>query len=86
MAYSDFPFPKHLPSFIQTEEVGKYLKDYAKHFDLEKYIQLDHEVVSVKPKYDVDDKEQPIWEVVVKNVKNNIIHTNLFDAVVVANG
>ena len=82
MAYPDSPFPKHLPSFMPTEEVGKYLEDYAQHFDLMKSIRLEHEVVSVKPTYD-DDAE---WEIVVKNVRNNTVHTRVFDAVVVCNG
>jgi cation diffusion facilitator CzcD-associated flavoprotein CzcO len=84
MAYPDFPFPKHLPSFLSTEEVGKYLKDYADHFDLMKSIRVDHEVVSVQPMQDNDGKQT--WKVVVKNLRNDMIHTNVFDAVVVCNG
>lgn len=87
MAYPEFPFPQHLPSFMPREEVNKYLEDYAMHFDLMKLIRLEHEVISVKPTYDVNnDDEPPTWEVVVKNVRNNTTHSNIFDAVVVCNG
>ena len=85
MAYPDFPFPKHLPSFISIEEVGKYLENYAEHFGLMKSIRLEHEVVSVKPTHD-DDGKQQTWEVVVKNLRNNTTDTSVFDAVVVCNG
>mgnify|MGYP002803372342 FL=1 len=84
MAYPDFPFAKHLPSFISTEEVGNYLQDYADHFDLMKSIKVDHEVLSVKPMHEEDGKQT--WKIVVKNLRNETIHTSIFDAVVVCNG
>ena len=40
MAYPDYPFPKHLPSFIAHEDVLTYLDNYAKHFDIEKFIEV----------------------------------------------
>ena len=85
MAYPDFPFPEHLTSFMPIKDVRKYLEDYAQHFDLMKYVKLEHEVVSVKPKYS-DNGEKQTWKVVVKNLRDNVIDTNVFDAVVVCNG
>ena len=85
MAYPDFPFPKHLPSFVLTKDVGKYLEDYAQHFDLMKHIKLEHEVLSVKVKY-ADDRAKNVWQVAVKNLRNNVVDTNVFDAVVVCSG
>ena len=40
MAYPGFPFPKHLPSFVVHKDVLQYLQDYAKHYDIEKFIKV----------------------------------------------
>ena len=40
MAYPGFPFPKHLPSFVVHKDVLQYLQDYAKHYDVEKFIKV----------------------------------------------
>jgi len=38
MAFPDFPFSEHPPSFVGHEEVRQYLEDYAKNFDLFQFI------------------------------------------------
>ena len=40
MAFPDFPFRTDLPSFMTHDQVCGYLQDYAKHFNLEKNIQV----------------------------------------------
>ena len=40
MAFEDFPFPDEARSFPHHTVVKKYLEDYAKHHDLEKYIKV----------------------------------------------
>lgn len=40
MAFPDFEFDKDLPSFIHHTDVLQYLKDYAAHFELLKYIKV----------------------------------------------
>ena len=40
MAFPDFPFSEKLPSFMNHEDVLNYLKDYAHHFDLLKFIKV----------------------------------------------
>lgn len=47
MAYSDFPPPEDWPNFMHHSYVQKYLRLYAEHFSLIKYIHLNSEVKSV---------------------------------------
>src|SRR5919202_6128670 len=48
-AFSDFPFPKHLPDFPPRAEMLRYLNDYADHFHVRERIRFRTEVVCVKP-------------------------------------
>ena len=83
MAFPEFPFPEHLPSFMTSRNVAKYLKDYAKHFDLLKYVKLQREIISVKP---CQNEEQFTWQVVSKDMNNGRTDNEEFDAVIVCNG
>lgn len=47
MAFSDYPPPEHYPNFMHHSLVMEYIRNYAKHFQLEKYVQLNTEVKSV---------------------------------------
>lgn len=41
MAYPDMTYPSHIhQSFIHRSDVLSYLQEYAKHFDLERFIQV----------------------------------------------
>ncbi len=40
MSFPDFPFAKHLPSFVHHTEVRKYLEQYCDHFRLWDHIQV----------------------------------------------
>ena len=84
MAFPEFPFPDNLPSFMRHGEVLKYLEDYADHFGLRKYINFQTEVISVKPR---ENMEQLTWEVITKDLQSfKAEQTGIFDAVVVCNG
>ncbi len=48
MSYSDYPPPIDFPNFMHHSLVNTYLHMYAKHFDLNKYIQLNTAVVKVR--------------------------------------
>ena len=47
-AFSDFPWEKDVQMFPKTGQAFEYLKRYAKHFGLEKYISLSSRVESVE--------------------------------------
>lgn len=40
MSFPDFPFAKHLPSFVHHTEVRKYLEQYCDHFHLWDHIRV----------------------------------------------
>ena len=49
MAFPDFPFPDETESFLHHTQVCAYLKNYAAHFELEKFIHLNSVVKHVVP-------------------------------------
>lgn len=73
-AYSDFPFPKGSPYYLNHWQVQRYLEDYTDHFDLRRHIRLNAKVQSVA-------RSQDGWRVRLANGAEE-----QFDAVVVATG
>ena len=49
MAFPDFPFPSHLPSYISHTDVLDYIQQYTSHFKLDKFIKLGTMVEQVTP-------------------------------------
>ncbi|XP_025115607.1 flavin-containing monooxygenase FMO GS-OX-like 4 isoform X2 [Pomacea canaliculata] len=91
MAFPDFEFDKDLPSFILHTDVLRYLKDYAAHFELLKYIKFQTLVLEVDPaEYQVSTSSAKLghkWKVTFAPVtdRSNLV-TEEYDAVVVCNG
>ncbi|XP_065197241.1 uncharacterized protein LOC135828747 isoform X1 [Sycon ciliatum] len=54
MAYPDYQFPSHLPSFVSHRDVHKYLQDYSRHFNIHQRINFDTTVVDVAPVADAE--------------------------------
>ncbi|KAJ4299474.1 hypothetical protein N0V90_004719 [Kalmusia sp. IMI 367209] len=77
MAYSDFP-NKGLQCYPSGAEYLQYLQDYASHFDLEKHIKYNTEVISAS----LNEHEKWVLEV-QKDGKTHVEHA---DALVVATG
>jgi cation diffusion facilitator CzcD-associated flavoprotein CzcO len=49
MAFSDFPFGEEFPTYPSAEEMVRYFRSYAKHFELEPYIRLGKRVQNARP-------------------------------------
>ena len=49
---SDFPMPAEYPEWPSGEQVQRYLAAFARHFDLERRIHLNSEVLSAEPEGD----------------------------------
>jgi dimethylaniline monooxygenase (N-oxide forming) len=81
MAFSDFPNPQRL-SYSSAEEYLQYLKDYARHFNLERHIQYHSEVRSAQ----IGDNG--LWDLEVLQVLEGSQTTSRLrvDALVVATG
>ncbi|XP_023224548.1 flavin-containing monooxygenase FMO GS-OX-like 4 isoform X1 [Centruroides sculpturatus] len=83
MGYPDFPFPSTGESFIHHSEVLKYLRNYAQHHQLSKYIELNSCVKEIKPKK-IENKI--VWIIKSHHMPSNSIKENTFDAVMMCNG
>lgn len=70
-------FPMH-PT---AQQLGQYLNDYAKRFELWPYMQLSRDVVRVER--DANDEE---WLVTTRSVQSGTEQTQRFDRVVLATG
>nr|UZZ64698.1 tAncFMO1-4 [synthetic construct] len=82
MCYSDFPFPEDFPNYMHNSKFLEYLRMYAKHFDLLKYIQFKTTVCSVKKRPDFSTTGQ--WDVVTETDGKQ--ESAIFDAVMVCTG
>ncbi|XP_033099826.1 dimethylaniline monooxygenase [N-oxide-forming] 5-like [Anneissia japonica] len=86
MCFSDFAYPPEYPPYLYTHHVIKYYRDYAKHYDIEKYIKFNTEVIDVSPTDDNQTTGQ--WNVTIRqrNQEQFIEQTDVFDAVMVCTG
>ncbi|XP_077994976.1 dimethylaniline monooxygenase [N-oxide-forming] 2-like [Glandiceps talaboti] len=78
--FSDFPFPKEYTPYITHDKALAYLNNYAKHFDLEKYITFNANVKSVER----NDGDGRYWKVVVQ--VDDDTTDEYFDYVMVCSG
>lgn len=81
MAFPDFPFPDVEDSFLHHEEVYSYLRKYAVHFGLDKYIRYKTLVRHVIPV-----KNGEGFNVSVEDLETGETATSFFAAVMVCNG
>ncbi|XP_046971080.1 senecionine N-oxygenase-like [Vanessa cardui] len=79
MELKDFPLPDDLPAFPSWRDYYKYIKDYAKHFDLERVIKFLHNVTLVS-------RVNDIWKVKYQNVVTGEEFEDEFDFVIVGAG
>ncbi|XP_052811939.1 flavin-containing monooxygenase 5-like [Mya arenaria] len=82
MCYSDFPIPAEYAFYMHNTKVDSYLNMYADKFNLKKYIQLNTDVLSVKPSESVDGK----WDIVTKVKGSSDTNAQTFDTVLVCTG
>lgn len=77
-AFSDFPFPAHLPDFPPRAEMWRYLDNYADHFHVRERIRFGTQVGCVQP------AGGGRWTVESRSEDAERVET--FDAVVVSSG
>ncbi|KAM4021801.1 dimethylaniline monooxygenase [N-oxide-forming] 2-like [Anomaloglossus baeobatrachus] len=82
MCYTDFPMPEDFPAYLHNSKVLAYLRLYAEHFGLLRYIQFKSEVCFVTKSPSFSKTGQ--WEVMTE--KNGVKKSESFDAVLVCNG
>lgn len=79
--YTDFPMPKDYPPYPSHEQVLAYFHAYARHFDVERDIQLNTEVTRVAP---VDDGA--LWDVTIAPNGGGASETRRYRGVIICNG
>ncbi|XP_071498266.1 flavin-containing monooxygenase 1-like [Diadema antillarum] len=80
MCFSDFPFPRDWAPYIQGRQLNEYYHAYAKHFDLNRHIHLNTEVVRVEKTDDHDQTGR--WTVRVRHA-DDTESESVFDAIMV---
>lgn len=83
MCFSDFPMPDHYPNYMHTSLLMQYLRLYAEHFDLLRYIQFQTTVTRITQRTDFAETGQ--WDIVTMN-NNGEEEWHVFDAVMVCTG
>ncbi|XP_068950796.1 flavin-containing monooxygenase 5-like [Petaurus breviceps papuanus] len=81
-SYSDYPVPDHYPNFLHNSKMMDYVRMYAKHFDLLKYIHFLSKVCSVRQRSDFSSTGQ--WNVVIE--ADGKQESYIFDGIMVCNG
>ncbi|XP_071097469.1 flavin-containing monooxygenase 5-like [Haliotis cracherodii] len=84
MAYSDYPMPDEYPNFTHNSQVLEYLRNYKKHFGLDKHIQYNREAVLVKPADNFETTGK--WDVKIRDHKTGSEEHVQFDGVLVCTG
>lgn len=80
MEFPDFHHANDTTPFPNQPHMLGFLHSYADYFDLNKHIKFSNLVIRVLP------IENDKWEVIVRDLVNNVITTNTYDAVFVCNG
>lgn len=83
MAFSDFPMPDDYPDYALHHQVADYFSAYVEHFGFGHTITFDTRVDAVS-QADPGASGAPRWQVTVTGPSGT--RTQIFDAVVVANG
>ncbi|XP_062989542.1 dimethylaniline monooxygenase [N-oxide-forming] 2-like [Elgaria multicarinata webbii] len=80
--FSDFPMPDHFPNFLHNSKFLEYLRLYAQHFDLLKYIRFKTIVVRIEKSQDYSSTGQ--WTVITE--KDGKQECFIFNAVMICTG
>ena len=75
MAYATYPMPEDYPDYPHHTQIARYFDDYVDHFGFRGHIRFNTEVSAVVP------EEGGRWRVTLAEGE-----TNLYDAIMVANG
>ncbi|KAK2739837.1 dimethylaniline monooxygenase 2 [Colletotrichum kahawae] len=82
--YTDFPFPKDVPTHPPAKDVERYLEAYAENFDLKRHVQF-----SKVTKIERDDDANR-WAIYTRSTKSDVENAadeqQIFDRIVIATG
>lgn len=84
MAFSDFPPPKHFPTFLPHTYVLEYFRLYAKNFGLLNYINFKTAIESIEQCPDFEQTGR--WKVAYHSAITGQTVSEVFDGVMVCSG
>ncbi|KAK3750837.1 hypothetical protein RRG08_033654 [Elysia crispata] len=84
MSYSDYPTPREFPVFMHNTQVLEYFKNYTEHFDLEKHIVYNTEVLWITKAENFPKYGQ--WKITTRDISSGEEKTDTFDYVIVCTG
>ncbi len=79
--FHDLDFDTGVQAFPDHEDMHRYLTKYAERFGLVEKVRFQTQVVDIRPAFDPQKAEMPIWRVVLEDGTEEV-----FDSVVVASG
>ncbi|XP_053674895.1 senecionine N-oxygenase-like [Anopheles nili] len=82
MGFPGFKMPEQDESYVRSDEVLQFIRDYAEHYNVTDKIAFQHLVVEVRPFTDGSEK----WNVTVCQLVNGLSVTETFDFIFVCNG
>lgn len=89
-AFSDFPPPAELPNFMRHNHYMDYIHSYVRHFELEKHLKLEHEIIKCWPEWrepDAENSQQHIkWLAQMRHLRTTEQFLYQFDRLMVAAG
>ncbi|XP_070549389.1 flavin-containing monooxygenase 5-like [Ptychodera flava] len=77
MTFSDFPYPEECPPFLSHPMVLRHIQNYAEHFNLEKHIRFNINVIEVQR-----NNDGKYWKLQIKD-KDDKLSTEEFDYVMI---
>ncbi|PIK38852.1 putative dimethylaniline monooxygenase [Apostichopus japonicus] len=80
--FTDFPCPDDWTAFVSHQKCLAYMQDYAKTFDLERYIKFNSEVTHLSPSDDYETTGQ--WKLRYRSSSG--VQEDVFDAVMICSG
>ncbi|XP_055332971.1 uncharacterized protein LOC129584702 [Paramacrobiotus metropolitanus] len=84
--YPDFPFPKGGDTYCPREVALQYFQNYARTFELHKFIKFRHNVLNVTPATRNPDESVSKWSVQVENLQTGETTVEEFHNVIICNG
>jgi cation diffusion facilitator CzcD-associated flavoprotein CzcO len=81
MGFQDLQWPQDSQLFPKHQTVRQYIEDYGR--DVQDLVQYETQVLDVEP---ADEKYDGAWAVLTRNLRTKSQETQVFDAVIVANG
>ncbi|KAJ3962408.1 hypothetical protein N0V92_000885 [Colletotrichum tropicale] len=83
--YTDFPFPKDVPTHPPAKDVERYLEAYADNFDLKRHVQFSTKVTKIER-----DDDAIRWTIYTRSTKSDLENMaeeqQVFDRIVIATG